>query len=189
MRSQATDAHRSLPTGAIEGSEGAQACSPGREPRGRRPTHPQKPRRGDGSSSRHLVSGRQTPARHPWSRLRLSAMSPAANQILQTLTTHRDSIRRYGARRLGLLAPRREGTPPARATWTSWWSSSPEPRPSTLYGPEGVARRPLRPPGGPRRLQRHQAAFAGCDPPGDDLCPGILSPGGLIPGVLIPGYC
>jgi hypothetical protein len=33
MRSQATEADRSLPTRAVEGSEGAQACSPGASPR------------------------------------------------------------------------------------------------------------------------------------------------------------
>lgn len=36
-------------------------------------------------------------------------MSPAANQILQTLTAHRDSIRRYGARRLGLFGSQARG--------------------------------------------------------------------------------
>ena len=36
-------------------------------------------------------------------------MSPAANQILQTLTGHRDTIRGYGARRLGLFGSQARG--------------------------------------------------------------------------------
>ena len=36
-------------------------------------------------------------------------MSPAANQILQTLTGHRDAIRGYGARRLGLFGSQARG--------------------------------------------------------------------------------
>jgi len=35
-------------------------------------------------------------------------MSPAANQILQTLPQHQEAIRAFGACRLGLLAPRPE---------------------------------------------------------------------------------
>jgi predicted nucleotidyltransferase len=36
-------------------------------------------------------------------------MSPAANQILQTLTGQRDAIRGYGARRLGLFGSQARG--------------------------------------------------------------------------------
>jgi predicted nucleotidyltransferase len=36
-------------------------------------------------------------------------MSPAANQILQTLAGHRDTIRGYGARRLGLFGSQARG--------------------------------------------------------------------------------
>ncbi|HKI05733.1 MAG TPA: nucleotidyltransferase family protein [Thermoanaerobaculia bacterium] len=36
-------------------------------------------------------------------------MSPAANQILQTLTQHREAIRAFGARRLGLFGSQARG--------------------------------------------------------------------------------
>ncbi|MEO6195110.1 MAG: nucleotidyltransferase family protein [Thermoanaerobaculia bacterium] len=36
-------------------------------------------------------------------------MSPAANQILQTLAGHRDAIRGYGTRRLGLFGSQARG--------------------------------------------------------------------------------
>jgi len=75
-------------------------------------------------------------------------MSEERDEILRTLALHKDSIRAFGARRLGLFGSHARGEASAKSDLDFLVEFEPGRQVlRQLHGPQGVPRRPLRPQG------------------------------------------